>query len=104
MEFNPERLEQVEERLNQIRNLQRKYGSSIADVLAFATQAQRELDGLEHREERVAELDERERQAVAEFVAAATELSAARQSAAHDLARAVETELAELNMAGATFE
>jgi DNA repair protein RecN (Recombination protein N) len=104
LEFNPERLEQVEERLNQIRNLQRKYGSSIADVLAFATQAQQELDGLEHREERVAELDGREREAVAEFVAAATELSASRQSAARDLARAIETELAELNMPGATFE
>jgi DNA repair protein RecN (Recombination protein N) len=104
IEFNPERLEQVEERLNVIRNLLRKYGSTISDVLAFAAQASRELEGIEHREERIAEIADRERLALNELAAVALDLSQGRQAAARDLARAVEAELTELNMAGSRFE
>ena len=40
IEFNPKRLNAVEERLDLIKNLQRKYGATIEDVLAFAAKAQ----------------------------------------------------------------
>lgn len=103
IEFNPERLDEIEERLNLIRNLQRKYGGTIADVLVFAEEARAELSGLEHREEHVADLDLREETLLARLADLATRLSTARQAAARDLERAVEAELAELNMAGARF-
>ncbi len=103
IEFNPERLEEIEERLNLIRSLQRKYGSSIEEILAFADQARQQLDQITHHDELVAELDRREEEAVAAFADAATALSKARQSAAKRLAADVESELAELNMAGARF-
>lgn len=103
IEFNPERLEEIEERLNLIRGLERKYGSTIADVLAFAEQARTELDALEHREEHVADLDAREQDLLSQLADEGQRLSAARQAAARDLERAVEAELAELNMGGARF-
>ncbi len=103
IEFNPERLEEIEERLNLIRTLQRKYGSSIDDVLAFAEQAREQLDQLTHREEHAAELNRREQEVLTAFADAATALSDARKAAAERLARDVEKELAELNMAGARF-
>ncbi len=103
IEFNPERLEEIEERLNLIRSLQRKYGSSIEEILAFADQARQQLDQITHRDELVAELDRREQEAVGAFAEAAATLSQARQSAARRLASEVEGELAELNMAGARF-
>ncbi len=104
MEFSASRLEIVEDRLNVIRGLERKYGSSIADVLAFAAQAREELDKLENREERAAELAVKESEAVAEFADAAVKVSAARREAAAGLEMAIERELAELNMVGARFQ
>ena len=46
IEFNPKRLNAVEERLELVRNLQRKYGASVEEVLAFGAQAQSERDSL----------------------------------------------------------
>ncbi|MGH2459784.1 MAG: DNA repair protein RecN, partial [Chloroflexota bacterium] len=103
IEFNPERLEEIEERLNVIRNLQRKYGSTIEEILAFADAAREQLDELVHREERASDLAVNEQDAVRRFVDAATALSTARQSIGRQLADEVERELAELNMAGARF-
>jgi DNA repair protein RecN (Recombination protein N) len=103
IEFNPDRLEEIEERLNLIRTLLRKYGSTIEDVLAFADEARQQLNQLVHREEHVAELDRREQEALSACADAATSLSEARQEAARRLAADVERELAELNMAGARF-
>ena len=59
IEFNPRRLDQVEERLALIHSLQRKYGDSIEDVLAFAERARQKLETIEHSEERIAELEGR---------------------------------------------
>nr|NIQ93484.1 DNA repair protein RecN [Desulfuromonadales bacterium] len=44
IEFEPARLEKVEERLNLIFSLKRKYGETIEEVIAFGEQAQKELD------------------------------------------------------------
>jgi DNA repair protein RecN (Recombination protein N) len=103
IEFNPERLNQVEERLVLIRNLQRKYGDRIEDVLAFAERAARELDTIEHSAERIAELEAEEDRLLREIGRAGAELSARRQEAGRRLAAGIEAELAELNMARARF-
>lgn len=104
IEFNPERLAEIEERLELIRTLQRKYGSTLEEVLAFAEQARRELDRLIHHEERANDLAEREAAVLAAFADLAVALSGARQDAAQRLAAEVECELAELNMTGARFQ
>jgi len=103
IEFDPPRLRQVEERLELIFNLKRKYGDSIAEVLAFAQRAERELDGITHAEERIAELHAEEARLLTAVGARAAELSAARAEAAVQLTAAVEGQLEDLNMAGACF-
>jgi len=103
LDFSPGRLEEIEERLNVIRNLERKYGGTVAEVLAFVDNARRELESLEHHEERADELADAERRLLTRFAHDAVALSAARQEAAERLAKAIETELRELNMAGARF-
>ena len=60
VEFNPERLAEVDERLNLVYNLKRKYGDSIEEVLAFRARAQAELDALGNAEVRMAELEAEE--------------------------------------------
>ncbi|UCC63794.1 MAG: DNA repair protein RecN, partial [Anaerolineae bacterium] len=103
VEFNPARLQEVEERLNLIYRLRRKYGDSIADVLAFAEKAAAELDNITHSEERIEELRVREEALLREIGALAAELSRRRREAADRLAAAIEAELGDLQMAHTRF-
>lgn len=103
IEFNPRRLEQVEERLDLIYKLQRKYGGSIGAVLAFAESGRQELDTIAHATERIAELEAQESLALAELARVGTALSEKRKEAAVRLQSAVEGELSDLSMDGARF-
>ncbi|MDY7040369.1 MAG: AAA family ATPase, partial [Chloroflexota bacterium] len=60
IEFSPKRLQQVEERLDLVHSLKRKYGDSIAEILAFGEAATEELEAITHSEERVETLRVRE--------------------------------------------
>ena len=103
VEFNPKRLDQVEERLNLIQNLKRKYGDEIAKVLQFAAHARRELDAITHASERIAELESEEGRLLASLAERGSALSQKRHAAAERLEKALETELEQLSMPGAFF-
>jgi DNA repair protein RecN (Recombination protein N) len=103
IEFNPRRLNQVEDRLLLLRNLQRKYGESIQEVLAFAEQARKKLETIEHSEERIAELEREEDRLLLEIGRAGSELSSRRRQAGERLAADIEGQLEELSMARARF-
>jgi DNA repair protein RecN (Recombination protein N) len=103
VEHNPQRLQEVEERLTLIRRLERKYGATIPGVLAYAEKAARELDAITHSEERIVELREEEGRLLAEFGALAMALSQQRREAAQKLAVGIEEELQALRMEGARF-
>ena len=103
VESDPGRLAEVEERLDLLRNLQRKYGGTLADVLAFADDAVTELETLTGSEMSVEALAEREAALAAEAGALAAELSAKRQEAGTALAAGVERAIAELRMGRAAF-
>jgi DNA repair protein RecN (Recombination protein N) len=104
IEFNPKRLDQVEERLNLISQLKRKYGISIQAVLAFAEEARGQLDAITHAGERILELEDEEARLLTRLGNQGQELSAKRRQAAENLAGAVEGELADLHMRGARFQ
>ena len=103
IDYDPARLRQIEERLDLIHDLKRKYGDSIEEILAFAVSAGEELDGLAHSEERIEELQDRESALLGEIANLATQLSQARQHAAESLAQGIEAELRELGMEKARF-
>jgi DNA repair protein RecN (Recombination protein N) len=103
LEFNPERLQEVDERLELIHGLKRKYGDTIEQIVAFGSHAQAELDGLANWEVKTAELEAEEERLLHAIGDLATKLSAQRQAAGERLARQVETELADLRMERAKF-
>lgn len=103
LEYNPNRLSQVEERLDLINHLKRKYGDDIAAILAEQARATAELDQITHSEERIAALEDQQEQALRHIGKLAQALSQKRESAAERLATAVEAQLADLNMEGARF-
>ncbi|MGQ9489893.1 MAG: DNA repair protein RecN [Anaerolineae bacterium] len=103
LEFNPRRLQQVEDRLHLIHNLERKYGDTIEEVLAYAARAAAELETISHAEEHIGELEAQEAALLAEIGRLGAALSAARRAAAERMARAIEAELADLQMVRARF-
>jgi DNA repair protein RecN (Recombination protein N) len=103
IEFNPKRLDQVEERLNLIHNLTRKYGASIQDVLDFAEKSRQQLEAITHASERIAELEQEEQRLLIQIARDGMVLSEKRHAAGKILEKAVEIELAALKMNGANF-
>ena len=103
VDFDPARLGMIEERLELIRDLKRKYGSSIEEITRFGEQAAAELESLSHSEERLIELRDQESTLLLDIAALAEELTKARAEASAELARAMESELADLNMPKARF-
>jgi DNA repair protein RecN (Recombination protein N) len=103
LEDDPERLAQVRARRQLLRDLERKYGDSLAEVMAFAEGARRSLAELESHEVRVAELEAELACRQAELGAVEATIGAARRAAAPEFARAVEVHLRTLAMAAARF-
>jgi DNA repair protein RecN (Recombination protein N) len=103
IEFNPRRLEQVEERLEVIHQLKRKYGSSVDVVVEYGRNARVQLETIANASERITELEEEESNAVVDAREKAAVLSEKRRMAAEKLSAAVENELTDLNMKGALF-
>ncbi len=86
-----------------IHGLQRKYGDTIVDVLAYGERAAAELETISHAEERIAGLEAEEVELLVELGRLGAALSAARRAAGERMARAIEAELADLQMAKARF-
>jgi DNA repair protein RecN (Recombination protein N) len=104
IEYDPRRLDEIEERIEVLGRLKRKYGGSIETVLEYAVKAQAELDSISHSEERLAELREQEDDLLHQIGDLAGQLSANRQRATEHLTQAIVKELGDLKMQGAHFE
>jgi DNA repair protein RecN (Recombination protein N) len=103
IEFNPRRLEEVEERLDLIHSLKRKYGGSIPAVIAYGQDARRQLEMISGATERIAELELQEAKLLETLAKQGSLLSEKRKSAAEALSRGIEAELDDLRMSAATF-
>jgi DNA repair protein RecN (Recombination protein N) len=104
VEYNPSRLDFVEERLEMISMLKRKYGEDIGTILALRDRAKTELTNIDNSEERIGELEKSQDGYLRRCGAMALKLSNKRQVAAKKLATAVVTQLVDLQMDGAKFE
>jgi DNA repair protein RecN (Recombination protein N) len=104
IEFNPRLLNRVEERIDTINNLKRKYGPSIEEVIAFGQQARKELETITHAEETITALEEKQHQLLLELSGKGMALSQRRRESAEQLGKGVERELEDLRMAKARFE
>jgi DNA repair protein RecN (Recombination protein N) len=97
---DPERLVDVDERLDRLARAERKYGGSLEAVLAHAERARAELDTLQHHDEHVAALEAAREAAQERASLVARHLSTRRQEAALALGRAISDELTSVGMAG----
>ncbi|WP_310829437.1 DNA repair protein RecN [Paenibacillus pedocola] len=98
IEFNPARLEEIENRLDLITGLRRKYGDSVEQILAYYEQIHRETDLLENKDEYIEKLTVKRDGLLSTLMEAARALSRARSQCAADLSTQVEGELKDLQM------
>ena len=103
VESDPARLAEIEERVELLRRLKRKYGGSESAMLAFAQDAGAQLERIETADERRQELERALDEASRSAGALAYELSEARRSAASALGEAVAAELREVGLERASF-
>ena len=104
LEADPNRLEQVEARLFSVNRLKRKYGASVADVLAYRAQIESEISGLNLSDEQIADLKADVAAKKAIYFELAERLSAHRRELAHKFSAEVVEQLSGLAMEKARFE
>ncbi|MDD4237823.1 MAG: DNA repair protein RecN [Desulfotomaculaceae bacterium] len=98
VEYSPQRLEVVDDRLNQIKILKKKYGDGITMILQFLDNAVIELQNLQNLDEELASSGRELDVAAATYYQAAKALSSARSAAGRLLEERVASELASLEM------
>ena len=99
VQAGPERLAEIEDRLAALDRLKRKYGKTLAEVIAFGEDSARQLAEVENRDELLAELRVEEASpSRALYTTAATAVTAARSDAAGKLAKSAERQINELAM------
>lgn len=103
IEYNPARLDEVEERLNLIHNLKRKYGEDIPEIIAYGEKAQNDLDAITHAEERMNELEGKQAELLNALAQKAVVVSEKRHQAGEKMSQSIESELDDLRMDQAQF-
>lgn len=104
LEFSPERLNEIENRLAEITRLKRKYGDSIDAVLEHLAVSESRLQNIETAEFREEELNKKLAELREAYVRQASELHNARKAAAVKFEKAVEESLKAVAMENARFE
>ncbi|MBM2837409.1 MAG: replication and repair protein RecN [Deltaproteobacteria bacterium] len=102
--FDPERLNEIEERLDLIGRLKRKYGNTVSEILKYREEVDRELDGIEKAEVRIEELEKEVESLKSKGYKIAESISGKRKKASVELKNKVEKELSDLGMKKAIFE
>ncbi len=103
LSYNPGDLERIEERLDLLYKLSRKYGETEEEMLAYLDNARKELDEIAFSEERIEQLHEERRELVRKIKALAVTLSDVRRQTGERFAKQVEEELAYLDMPHVRF-
>ena len=104
VDVDPARLAELEERLNLLHTLKRKYGATIAEVIVFDADAKQKLQSLESRDAELARLNAALEKIGAEILAAGKKLSAARKKVIPQLAKAVSKQLEDLGFKQGKFD
>ncbi len=101
---DPERLESVEARLALLSKLRRKYGATLAEVIARRDALEAELSTLENADEAIVQLEKARERAATATAKVARKLTKARREAGEKLSGAIQGELADLGMGRAVIQ
>lgn len=103
MEFSPEKLDKLQQRMDVIYRLRKKYGATITDVLAHQQKVQQELAAIENYDDDMAAMAKEIETLKGRLKIKATELTRLRKRAALELSRSICEQLQALGMPKAVF-
>jgi len=98
LEFDPEKLEMIRERLNLINTLKKKYGNTINEILNYAEKIKQDLNRIENKDQMIEDLKEEIKTLSEIFKKDCLLLSQKRKTKALDLAKKIQTTLSGLGM------
>ncbi|WP_054692734.1 DNA repair protein RecN [Syntrophomonas palmitatica] len=104
LDFEPGRLDEIEERLYEIKRLKNKYGQDINAILEFAQKSRLELEHLTHSQEIQDQLEKDLAVSEREYLDLARRISSLRHQAAWNMEKRVKTELTQLNLPHLQFQ
>ncbi|RIJ63972.1 DNA repair protein RecN [Rummeliibacillus sp. POC4] len=103
LEFDPERLNEVEHRLALIQSMKRKYGSTLKEILVYRAKIGEELESLLNRDENIQKNEQQLIELRSELLKTASKLTAIRKKVGERLSNAIMQQLCELYMEKAKF-
>ena len=103
VEFDEEELNTLEERLELINKLKRKYGNTIAEIIEYANSKRNEIDRINNLEEQNQELNNRLIEIEKDMLEIAKKISQIRDKNSKKLSKSINNELKDLEMCNATF-
>ncbi len=104
LELDPSQLQEVEERLQAIESLKRKYGGSIEQVQNYIQESKIELEELSGIDISISNMEEEKTHLINRYQKLADELNSVRDKYSTKIATEIEDEMVQLNMPGAKFE
>jgi DNA repair protein RecN (Recombination protein N) len=104
MEYDPERINAIEERLSEINQLKRKYGNTIPEILEYAAAIEEEIETIQNKETHIHQLEQELASLTKDLRLEAKQLSDLRKKCARQLADMIHRELKELYMEKTIFE
>jgi DNA repair protein RecN (Recombination protein N) len=104
VDVDPARLAELDERLNLIHSLKRKYGANLAEVIAFGAEAKQKLQALESRDAELARLNAALTKLDADLKKVGNKLTAERKKVIPQLAKAAAKQLADLGFKQSKFD
>jgi DNA repair protein RecN (Recombination protein N) len=104
LEYDPQRLNEIDERLNEINQLKRKYGRSIGEILEYSSGIEEEIETLQNKEVHIGQMEKEIASLKKDLLLEAVYLTDMRKKWAKKLTKLIHKELKELYMEKAVFE
>jgi DNA repair protein RecN (Recombination protein N) len=104
LEFDPNRLDFIEGRLNEMNQLKRKYGHSVEEILEYASKIEEEIEKIENRDLHISNLSKDLEAVTADLLIEAQNVSKIRKQLAKTLIHKIHQELKDLYMGKTTFD
>ncbi|MBA2173651.1 DNA repair protein RecN [Halobacillus locisalis] len=103
LEFDPERLNQIESRLNELNRLKKKYGASVEDIMEYASKIEEEIDEIQNKDSRLNKMEHEIQELGQDAVLEAKHIHDLRLQSAEKLSVSIHDELKDLYLEKASF-
>lgn len=104
LEYDPQRLNEIDDRLNEINQLKRKYGKTIEEILEYSSKIEEEIETLQNKEVHIGQMEKELASLRKDLRIEASNLAETRKKWAKKLTKLIHQELKELYMEKAVFE